>query len=102
MFTIPPGAFYPKPKVHSATLLFEPRDPYIIEDWDFFEQVVRQSFKNRRKLLANNLAGLNDLEKSALEKIFQTAGLPQLSRAEQVTIDQFIEIARLIKASVLS
>ena len=102
MFTIPPGAFYPKPKVHSATLLFEPRDPYIIEDWDFFEQVVRQSFKNRRKLLANNLAGLNDLEKSALEKIFQTAGLPQLSRAEQVTIDQFIEIARLIKTSVLS
>ena len=64
--------------------------------------MVRQSFKNRLKLLANNLAGFKDLEKSALEKIFQTAGLPQLSRAEQVTIDQFIEIARLIKASVLS
>jgi len=102
VFTIPPEAFYPKPKVHSATMLFEPKEPYKIDDFDFFETVVRQSFKNRRKLLVNNLAGLENIDKQQLEKVLERAGLPRLIRAEQVGFEQFIELSELIKASILS
>jgi len=102
VFTIPPGAFYPSPKIHSATMLFEPREPYPIEDFEFFEKVVRQSFKNRRKLLVNNLAGLENVGKGQLEDILDKLGLPRLARAEQITIEQFIRLADLLKKSILS
>ncbi|PKK84122.1 MAG: ribosomal RNA small subunit methyltransferase A [candidate division Zixibacteria bacterium HGW-Zixibacteria-1] len=100
--TIPPGAFTPKPKVYSSTLLFEPREAYRIDDWDFFENVVRASFRNRRKLLTNNLADFEGLKKDGLEKILDRAGLPKLVRAEQIDIEQFILLSKLIKTSVLS
>ena len=102
VLTIPPTAFRPKPRVYSSTLLFEPAENYDIEDWDYFEKVVRQSFRNRRKLLTNNLADFEGLTKSSLDGILEKAGLPKLVRAEQVDIGQFIILSRQIKASVLS
>lgn len=59
LFRLPPGAFRPPPKVHSAVvrLRFHPPDPPV-DDEAFFEEVVQAAFTRRRKTLANALLAL--------------------------------------------
>lgn len=71
MFTIPPGAFYPKPKVHSATLLFEPRDPYIIEDWDFLSRWSGNRLKTAGSYWLIILLDLKIWRKAASRRFFR-------------------------------
>ncbi|MEZ4460210.1 MAG: 16S rRNA (adenine(1518)-N(6)/adenine(1519)-N(6))-dimethyltransferase RsmA, partial [bacterium] len=60
-FVLPPGAFRPPPKVHSAVVVFEPiqgtRIPDVAER-KRFERIVRGSFSVRRKMLINGLRTL--------------------------------------------
>ncbi len=65
--TISPKAFYPPPKVTSATLVFNPREEYQIADWGYFEKVVRLSFAHRRKLLANNLSVMDGFSRETID-----------------------------------
>ena len=52
-FRIPPGAFWPRPKVDSAVLVFTPlpEPRAYIPDAALFEKVVRAAFSSRRKML---------------------------------------------------
>jgi 16S rRNA (adenine1518-N6/adenine1519-N6)-dimethyltransferase len=56
LLALPPGAFRPVPKVHSAVLRFEFRDPVVgLRDEAVFERLVRSIFTQRRKTLLNAL-----------------------------------------------
>jgi 16S rRNA (adenine1518-N6/adenine1519-N6)-dimethyltransferase len=99
VITIPPTAFYPPPKVVSSTLLFHPATDYTVENYQLFEKLVRLSFRQRRKLLVNNLVGFLDLDKTELEKLLNRLGLDTKIRAEQLSIDNFIELGREIERS---
>jgi 16S rRNA (adenine1518-N6/adenine1519-N6)-dimethyltransferase len=56
LMTLPPGAFRPVPKVHSAVIRLEFQDPIVsIEDEPTFERLVRSIFTQRRKTLFNAL-----------------------------------------------
>ncbi|MEJ2201738.1 MAG: 16S rRNA (adenine(1518)-N(6)/adenine(1519)-N(6))-dimethyltransferase RsmA [Desulfuromonadaceae bacterium] len=54
---VPPGAFFPPPKVTSVVLLFESlTQPRVaVTDERFFRRVVKGAFAQRRKTLRNNL-----------------------------------------------
>jgi 16S rRNA (adenine1518-N6/adenine1519-N6)-dimethyltransferase len=92
---LPPEAFSPPPKVHSAvvhlTALPEPRFP---ADAKTLERVVAKAFNQRRKMLRAALKGLApDLEDRLL-----ASGIKPTDRAETVTLEQFCALARNIKA----
>lgn len=91
--TIAPQAFYPKPKVFSTTLVLEPAERYAIDDYTFFEKVVRLSFSQRRKRLVNNLAGGFAVDKDKLESVLTDLGWNVNIRAEQIDIEGFIRLA---------
>lgn len=56
LMTLPPGAFRPVPKVHSAVIRLEFHDPAVsIKDEPTFERLVRSIFTQRRKTLFNAL-----------------------------------------------
>ena len=56
LLSLPPGAFRPMPKVHSAVLRLEFHDPTVrMADEAIFERLVRSIFTQRRKTLANAL-----------------------------------------------
>ena len=56
LLTLPPGAFRPIPKVHSAVLRLDFRDPEVaMKDEATFERLVRSIFTQRRKTLLNAL-----------------------------------------------
>ena len=57
LFTVPPSAFSPPPKVESAVLLLEPRSEPLVADPGAFLRFAGLSFQHKRKKLRNNLAG---------------------------------------------
>jgi 16S rRNA (adenine1518-N6/adenine1519-N6)-dimethyltransferase len=98
VMTIPPTAFYPRPKVFSATLVFFPKERCQIGDWKKFENIVRVSFRHRRKFLVNNLASLEGLEKGGLVGILSRIGIDETARAEQLSIEDYIRLTEEISA----
>ena len=89
LFTVPPGAFRPPPKVDSAVVRLVPRDPATIgiDDPVRFTQVVRAAFGQRRKTLRNALKGVLE------EADIAGAGVRPDARAEQVAVADFIRLA---------
>jgi 16S rRNA (adenine1518-N6/adenine1519-N6)-dimethyltransferase len=88
---LPPQAFSPPPKVHSAvvhlTALAEPRFP---ADATTLEMVVAKAFNQRRKMLRAALKGLRpDIEDRLI-----AAGIAPTDRAEQVDLERFCALAR--------
>lgn len=89
LFTVPPGAFRPAPKVDSAVVRLLPHAAADvgIDDRICFANVVRAAFGQRRKTLRNALSGVAD--STAIE----SAGLRPEMRAEQIAVDGFIRLA---------
>jgi 16S rRNA (adenine1518-N6/adenine1519-N6)-dimethyltransferase len=90
LFKVPPGVFHPPPKVMSAVIrLTRNKREKLDCDEILFKKVVKQSFQNRRKTLRNALKPLN-LPTSI-------SALPIMEkRAEQLAVEQFISLTRLI------
>src|SRR5262249_11872235 len=57
LFHVRPGAFHPAPKVTSSVILLEPRAAPLapVRDAELFEEVVKQAFGTRRKMLRRAL-----------------------------------------------
>ena len=91
LFTVPPGAFRPPPKVDSAVVRLVPRDPATIgiADPARFGQVVRAAFGQRRKTLRNALKGVLD------DTAIVAAGVRPDARAEQLAVADFIRLANV-------
>tara|TARA_R100001143_G_C3329479_1_gene118750 strand:+ start:133 stop:927 length:795 start_codon:yes stop_codon:yes gene_type:complete len=89
LFTVPPGAFSPPPKVHSAIVRLIPKtsDQLVLQNPVTLEKLVRQAFSHRRKTLRNNLKGLlSDEELSALNI---DPGL----RPENLSLEDYVRIS---------
>ncbi|MBK8440866.1 MAG: 16S rRNA (adenine(1518)-N(6)/adenine(1519)-N(6))-dimethyltransferase RsmA [Rhodobacter sp.] len=93
VMTLPPEAFTPAPKVHSAvvqlTALPTPRFP---ADRRVLERVVAAGFNQRRKMLRASLKGVHP----RIEALLEEAGIPPTERAERVGLEQFCHLARLV------
>jgi len=86
---IGPEYFSPKPKVNSATIIFEPLEKPMCADEKFFE-FIRVAFSQKRKTLANNLLAICDKEKTL--SILEDLHFSQSVRAEELPLNAFIEI----------
>lgn len=91
LFKVSPGVFNPPPRVTSAVIRMTRNARRALEcDEPTFVKVVKQGFNNRRKTLRNALKNLNlPAEISALELLD--------SRAEQLSVEQFIQLTLLIE-----
>ncbi len=89
LFSVPPGAFRPPPKVDSAIIRMLPKalDEATLARRPQLEEVVRQAFGQRRKTLRNALKGMMD------EKAIEAAGIDPKARAETVSLQGFLELA---------
>jgi 16S rRNA (adenine1518-N6/adenine1519-N6)-dimethyltransferase len=93
VMTLPPEAFTPPPKIHSAVVhleaLPEPRYP---ADAKVLSRVVAAAFNQRRKMLRASLKGLAP----DIEDRLRSAGLEPTLRAEQVPLEGFCALARAL------
>jgi 16S rRNA (adenine1518-N6/adenine1519-N6)-dimethyltransferase len=96
VMTLPPEAFVPAPKIHSAvvhlTALPEPRYP---ADPAVLNRVVAAGFNQRRKMLRASLKGLHP----QIEDLLLEAGISPTARAEEIGLEQFCALARGLAAA---
>lgn len=95
LFTVPPGAFYPRPEVTSAvvrlTLRAEARlDP--AREKALFK-VTRRAFQQRRKQLGTALRDLVAGTREELLDAFSRAGVDPARRGETLSLEEFMELA---------
>ena len=99
--TIPPQAFWPRPKVFSAIIHIEidPGRRSHITDLDHFHACIRGLFLHRRKLLRTQVLSLLDREvnKSDVDHMIRELGLDPQSRAEQLDVPHLIALAEAIR-----
>ncbi|WP_339112683.1 16S rRNA (adenine(1518)-N(6)/adenine(1519)-N(6))-dimethyltransferase RsmA [Thioclava sp. GXIMD2076] len=95
VMSLPPEAFTPAPKVHSAVVhlkaLPEPRYP---ADAKTLSRVVAAGFNQRRKMLRASLKSVAP----DIEAKLDAAGIPPTQRAERVTIEEWCRLSRIIDA----
>lgn len=99
---VPASCFMPRPNVDSAVVrltCFE-KPPVEVTDEAYLFAVIRASFNQRRKTLANGLvnAGNIGVDRSLVEKVLGEMKLPAMTRGETLTLEQFAELSnRLLK-----
>lgn len=99
--TMPPAAFWPRPKVHSAIVHVELDDALRarIADLDFFHQFTRAVFLHRRKLLRSELAAVYPrLDKPTVDRVLAELDLGPSVRAEELSVDQMLALANAVRA----
>ncbi|OJY27183.1 MAG: 16S rRNA (adenine(1518)-N(6)/adenine(1519)-N(6))-dimethyltransferase [Rhodobacterales bacterium 65-51] len=88
---LPPEAFTPAPKVHSAvvhlTRLPGPRFP---ADEKILSRITAMAFNQRRKMLRSSLKGLGP----DIEARLEAAGIAPTARAEEIPLEGFCALAR--------
>ena len=88
---LPPEAFSPPPKVHSAVVHFEALPaPRFEADPKVLERIVATGFNQRRKMLRASLKGAA----TDIEDRLVAAGIKPTDRAEQVPIEGWCALAR--------
>ena len=97
---VPPSCFMPQPKVGSAVIRLtrHAQPPVDVENEKLMFQIIRASFNQRRKTLANglnNFPGLN-LSKEAIQQCIEELGVPATVRGEALTLAQFAQLSNII------
>ena len=104
LFTVPPDAFEPPPKVMSAIVRLIPRDkgkvgagdtvPYdqndIAKDEALFARIVAAAFSQRRKMLRNTLRDFID------EAGLTALGISPTARAEALGVSDYVRLANAL------
>ena len=97
---VPPNCFMPRPKVGSAVIrLTRHKEPPVqVEDEKLMFRIIRASFNQRRKTLANGLknSGELTLPKEVIEESITELGLPVTIRGEALSLAQFAELSNII------
>lgn len=89
---VPPEAFQPRPTVHSAVIVLTPRDRHELPTFNepLFAKLVRQGFSQRRKQLKNVLSTVIPDWPALCAHL----GVPLHVRAEELSVEQWVEMAR--------
>jgi 16S rRNA (adenine1518-N6/adenine1519-N6)-dimethyltransferase len=87
----PPDAFYPKPQIDSAVAVLDPVvDELPVFHGGRFDELIRRGFSQRRKQLQKQLP-----ESPPWEEVAATLGVAPTVRAEELTLRQWVEVARI-------
>lgn len=99
---VPPSCFMPQPKVGSAVIRLTRHEqpPVQVDNEKLMFQVIRASFNQRRKTLANGLNNFGSfgLNKEEIQSCIEELGVPVNIRGEALSLEQFAELSNIICA----
>jgi 16S rRNA (adenine1518-N6/adenine1519-N6)-dimethyltransferase len=104
LFTVPAGAFYPKPKVDSAVLRLVPVDRPLVPDAERagFRRLVVGLFGFRRKQLQRGLRELTGWDSERVAALLRGAELDRHARPEVLAPADFLRLHRgIVDAAVV-
>ena len=97
---VPPNCFMPRPNVGSAVIRLTRHEtpPVRVEDEKLMFRIIRASFNQRRKTLANGLnnSGEIQLSKEMIAQAIEELGVSSGIRGEALTLEQFARLSNII------
>lgn len=100
VMNVPKTVFMPQPNVDSSVLHLKmrPQPPVLLDDEDFFFDVVKATFGQRRKTLMNNLARhfKGKMNKEELQKHLDQIGIDPKRRGESLSMQEFADLANVL------
>ena len=91
LFDVPPGCFFPPPKVMSAIVRLQPRAPEVVaNNLPLLATLVNTAFQQRRKTLRNTLKTI------AQESHIIAANINPDARAETLSVKDFVHLANIL------
>ncbi len=95
LFTIPAGAFKPRPKVDSAVITIKRRiePPVQVNDQGIFRKVIKTSFAGRRKMISNTLKSFYPDIKTIMNEI----NIDPSRRPETLSMEEFARLSNAIE-----
>lgn len=98
---VPPNCFMPRPKVGSAVIRLtrHKKPPVETKDEQLMFRLIRASFNQRRKTLANGLSNAGNLHftKEQIQRAILELGEPAAVRGETLTLEQFARLSDILK-----
>ena len=98
---VPPNCFMPRPKVGSAVIRLtrHAETPVQVDDEKLLFQIIRASFNQRRKTLANGLKNYEGLsfEKETIEAAIAECGFSPSVRGEALSLEEFAKLANVLR-----
>lgn len=99
---VPPGSFYPRPRVESAVIHLPVRSVPAVHTADpgWMMRVVRAAFGQRRKMLSNALpAGLPEMGREEIRRVLREVGLDPARRGETLSLEEFARLSDALEAA---
>lgn len=95
---VPNSSFIPEPGVMSAVINLKKNRKYSVKNEKMFFELIHKAFAQRRKKMINSLSStnFNNMTKQELEDLFKRCNLGFNTRAEELTIEEFIELVNNI------
>ena len=97
---VPPNCFMPRPKVGSTVIRLTrySQPPVTTEHEQLMFRLIRASFNQRRKTLANGLNNAPDLHysKEQIAQAIEKLGVSASIRGEALTLEQFAKLADIL------
>lgn len=104
VLNVPPSCFMPQPKVGSAVIRLtrHSKPPVFVEDEKLMFQIIRASFNQRRKTLANGLNNFPQisLKKELIQESIEELGVSANVRGEALTLEQFAKLSNIIRSKM--
>lgn len=99
---VPPNCFMPRPKVGSAVIRLDRHEvpPVSVQDEKLMFKIIRASFNQRRKTLANGLNNSPEihLPKDIITKSIEELGKGPSVRGEALTLEEFAKLSNIISS----
>ena len=95
---VPNSSFIPEPGVTSAVISLEKKRNYDVKNEKVFFELIHMAFAQRRKKMTNSLVAtkFNNMTKEEIEELFVRCNLSTNTRAEELEIEDFINIVNNI------
>ncbi|NEQ49763.1 MAG: 16S rRNA (adenine(1518)-N(6)/adenine(1519)-N(6))-dimethyltransferase RsmA [Leptolyngbya sp. SIO3F4] len=94
---VPASAFKPAPKVESAVVRLRPRSlPQPVANPKLLDNLVKQGFSQKRKMLRNNLKSL--VERDHITAVLEAMSINPQVRAEQLSVENWIALSNRVDA----
>ena len=97
---VPPNCFMPRPNVGSAVIRLTRHEevPVQVDDEKLMFHIIRASFNQRRKTLANGLSNAPQvhLSKEEIQECIAELGEPLTILGEALTLEQFAALSNII------
>lgn len=101
VLNVPPSCFMPQPKVGSAVIRLTRHEkvPVDVNNEKLMFQIIRASFNQRRKTLANGLNNFPQISlgKEQIQECIEELGVPVTVRGEALTLEQFAKLSNIIE-----